>query len=153
MLAWASKNSGFARRYSAISSKLDFISFLFLKLQLDFSIKNGDGRTGHPHRLIFPFPSYEQVSSGKAHPDGRFEQSSLNSRNRRRTGTRAASQGFTRAPLVDSQPDMMRIDDLHISGIYSLRKTRMLFDNWPLRQNRRVIQVRYYLDRVGIAHR
>src|SRR6185437_9338207 len=97
--------------------------FCFLKLQLHFSIKNGDGRTGHPDRLIFPFPSYEQIPSGKAHPDGRLEQSSLNSRNRRRTGTRAASQGFTRAPLVDSQPDMMRIDNLHISGIYSLRKT------------------------------
>ena len=97
--------------------------FCFLKPQLDFSIKNGDGRAGHPDGLIFPFPSYEQISSGKAHPDGRFEQPPLNSRNRRRAGARAASQGFTRAPLVDSQPDMMKIDNLHISGIYSLRKT------------------------------
>src|SRR5690554_3756734 len=110
------------------------------------------GGSGHHYRLAGAGPFDFQVAAWQAYGHRGFQMPEPDARHRCRTGTGAASLGLAGAALMDAQPRLMLIHQLHETGIDPVGEARMMLDQRADVSHRIVVEVIHQGHAMGIAH-
>src|SRR5581483_11636920 len=104
-------------------------------LRLFLATRQGASRCGAPDSrtlcagaCLISGPVYAQLAATHEHADVLVEEAKAPPKGDGRTGSRAAGEGLSRPPLIDTQAYVRAADDLHESHIHALGEARMGLD-------------------------
>src|SRR5690554_1602659 len=93
-----------------------------------------------------------QGTAAQMHRYRALQEPLANAAGDRRTSARAAGQGFTAAPLVYTQANLMGREPLHETHVDPARKAWMVFNTRPQLLDRCAVDLIHEQYRMGVAH-
>ena len=119
----------------------------------NLAFKNALSWAGHQYRVLgFARPCHRESSAANIDKTGGIKPVSTNAADNRCACSSTASKCFAAAALKYTQSDVLAVDDLHKTHIYSIGELSMVFDHRADMTDRGRVDVFDFQHGVWIAH-